>query len=62
MNGRGRGDQYVQVTVEVPKNLTQKQKDVLKEFDEALDDNKHYAKRKSFFDKLKDMFGEEREK
>ena len=60
VNSRNRGDQYVQITVEVPRNLTQKQKDVLKEFDAAVDDTKHYAKRKSFFDKLKTMFGEEK--
>ena len=61
VNGRGRGDQYVQVTVEVPRNLTQKQKDVLKEFDSSTkDDSKHYAKRKTFFDKIKTMFGEDK--
>ncbi len=58
INGRGRGDQYVQVTVEVPKNLSQKQKDVLREFD-SIAEEKNYAKRKSFFDKLKDLFGEQ---
>ena len=61
VNGRGRGDQYVQITIEVPKNLTQKQKDVLKEFDTSTkDDGKHYAKRKTFFDKIKNMFGEDK--
>ena len=58
INGRGRGDQYVQVTVEVPKNLSQKQKDVLREFD-SIAEEKNYAKRKSFFDKLKDLFGDQ---
>ena len=57
INGRGRGDQYVQVTVEVPKNLSQHQKDVLREFDSTAEE-KNYAKRKSFFEKLKNMFGE----
>ena len=33
LNGRGRGDQYVQVTVEVPKNLTKRQKELLAEFE-----------------------------
>ena len=53
--GRGTGDQYVQVTIEVPKNLSKKQKELLKEF-EGDSDDKNYAKRKSFFSKIKDMF------
>ncbi|WP_147539404.1 molecular chaperone DnaJ [Anaerotruncus rubiinfantis] len=53
VNGRGRGDQYVKVNIEVPRNLTGKQKDALKEF-EKLSSDKNYEKRKSFFDKLKD--------
>ncbi|MFU0832120.1 MAG: Chaperone protein DnaJ [Oscillospiraceae bacterium] len=57
LGGRGRGDQYVRMTIEVPKNLSQKQKDLLLEFDSAAND-KNYQKRKSFFDKIKDMFGE----
>ena len=47
-----RGDQYVKIYVEVPKNLTKKQKDLLKEFEASLSD-KNYAKRQSFFEKLK---------
>lgn len=59
VNGRGRGDQYVKITVEVPKNLNAKQKQSLKEF-EALLGEKNYEKRKGFFDKLKDaMKGDE---
>lgn len=55
VNGKGRGDQYVRVSIEVPTNLTGKQKDMLKEF-EASTGDKNYAKRKSFFDKIKDAF------
>ncbi len=55
LGGRGRGDQFVQVTIEVPKNLNQKQKDILKEFDSSATD-RNYQKRKGFRDKLKDMF------
>ena len=51
----GRGDQYVKITVEVPKNLSKAQKEKLKEFDGATDD-KNYNKRKSFMDKVKDFF------
>ena len=52
LRGRGRGDQYVTVDVEIPKNLTSRQKELLKEFD----DDKFYKKKKSFMDKVKDLF------
>ena len=55
INGRGRGDQYVKVTIEVPKNLNSKQKDILKQFEAATTD-KNYAKRKGFFDVIKKLF------
>ena len=55
VNGRGRGDQYVRVNIEVPTNLSGKQKDMLRDFDASTSD-KNYAKRKSFFDKIKDAF------
>ena len=57
LQGRGRGDQYVQVTVEVPRNLSKRQKELLNELESDSDD-KNYQKRKSFFSKLKDLFGE----
>lgn len=50
-----RGDQYVQISVEVPKNLSKKQKDALEAFESTLDE-KNYEKRKSFFDKIKEKF------
>lgn len=53
VNGKGRGDQYVKITLEVPKNLSAKQKELIKEFDNASSE-KNYEKRKGFFDKLKD--------
>lgn len=55
LRGKGRGDQYIKVNIEVPKNLSSRQKELLKEFDETAVD-KNYQKRKGFFDKLKDMF------
>ena len=55
LRGRGRGDQYVKVVIEVPKNLSAKQKQLIREFDENTGD-KNYAKRKSFKDKLKGLF------
>ena len=53
VNGRGRGDQYVRVNIEVPKNLTDKQKKLLREFEETSTDE-NQIKRKSFWDKDKD--------
>jgi molecular chaperone DnaJ len=50
-----RGDQYVKLYIEVPKNLSKKQKEILAEFDKNADE-KNYQKRKSFFSKLKDLF------
>lgn len=52
LRGRGRGDQYVTVDVEIPKNLSARQKELLKEFE----DDKFYKKKKSFMDKVKDLF------
>ena len=52
INGRGRGDQYVTVFVEVPRNLTAEQKEALKRFGDTLKPENH-SKGKSFFDKWK---------
>lgn len=49
--GRGRGDQYVRMTIEIPKNLSKEQKDILQQFDATAND-KNYQKRKSFLEKL----------
>ncbi len=57
LNSRGRGDQFVQVSIEVPKNLSQSQKDALRNFENEADDT-NYQKRKGFFEKLKNLFGE----
>ncbi|MBO7162022.1 MAG: molecular chaperone DnaJ [Clostridia bacterium] len=52
VHGKGRGDIYVTVTVEVPKSLNSKQKELLKQFDEAMG-NKNTPKKQSFFSKFK---------
>ena len=56
LGSKGRGDQYVKVVIEVPKNLNSKQKQLIREFDSAVSE-KNYQKRKGFMDKLKDIFG-----
>ena len=55
LNYSGRGDQYVTVTVEIPTHLTKEQEKLLKTFDEGATE-KNYQKKKSFADKLKDLF------
>lgn len=55
LNGRGRGDQFVRVNVETPKNLTAAQKEALKRFGEELQSVNHQTQ-KGFFDKMKDLF------
>lgn len=49
-----RGDQFVKVVVEIPKNLTKRQKDLLSEFEKSLDES-NYQKRKTFGEKFKDF-------
>ncbi len=55
LHSTARGDQYVHVTIEVPKNLSKKQKELLKEFESSLTED-NYNKRKSFFDRIKEAF------
>ncbi len=52
-----RGDQYVKVIIEVPRNLDKKQKELLKAFSDSMEksENNNYQKRKGFFEKMKEM-------
>ena len=52
LNGRGRGDQYVTVTIETPRNLNREQKEALRKFSEKLGEG-NYEQQKSFFKKFK---------
>ena len=52
INGHGRGDQYVTVYIETPRNLNKEQKEALKKFAETMGDN-NYEERKKFFKKNK---------
>lgn len=62
LGGRGRGDQFVRIIVDVPKNLNAKQRELLKQFNDSLpnkpknnvDDGKTVGEEKrGFFDKFK---------
>ena len=55
LNGKGRGDQYVKVTIEVPRNLNAEQKKALQNFD-SLCQSANYQKSTSFFEKVKKLF------
>jgi len=55
VNSSGRGDQYVNIIVDVPKSLNEKQKEALKLFMEASGESKEEGK-KSFVNKIKDTF------
>ena len=52
LNGRGRGDQYVTVYIETPRNLNREQKEALKKFSQSLGEH-NYEQRKNFFSKFK---------
>ncbi len=57
INGRGKGDQYVKVVVEIPKNLNEQQKKAIREFESVTTDKKqNYKKKSSFIDKIKGLF------
>lgn len=51
-----RGDLFVKLRVEIPVNLSSKQKELLEEFRNISKDDKCQPEAKSFFDKIKDLF------
>lgn len=59
IRGLGNGDLYCHMFVEVPVNLTNEQKDILKQFENTCSGEnaaKHSPKSKSFIDRLKTIF------
>ena len=56
INSRGRGDQYIRVTLEVPKNLSSEQKDLLRKLEDSATPQNH-PNRKGFREKMKELFG-----
>jgi molecular chaperone DnaJ len=56
LNGRGRGDLYVEVQVQIPGRLSKRQKELLQELDATMKvDNQPVLR--SLLGKMKDMFG-----
>mgnify|MGYP001157845237 FL=1 len=56
LRGVGRGDLYFEVQIQVPKKLTERQKQLLLELDKEFGKNRKGSK-KGFFRKMKDAFG-----
>ena len=56
LRGSGNGDQYVRVHIDVPRQLTPKQKEMLTAFAQTEDIRLQPKKEKSFFEKVKDIF------
>lgn len=57
LRGGGRGDQLVRVVVEVPRKLTARQRELLEEFARLDGEEDVHPMTKSFFDKVKELFG-----
>lgn len=55
-NNNKRGDQLVQVKIEVPKKLSARQKELLKEFGDISHEETH-PMHKGFFEKVRELFG-----
>jgi len=55
LRGGAKGDLVLTVNVEIPRRLNEKQKELLRQLDESMG-GKEYEGRKSFADKLKDIF------
>jgi len=55
LRGSYRGDLILHIRVEVPRKLSEKQKELLRQFDDASS-GKEYEGRKSFLDKVKELF------
>jgi|JI10StandDraft_1071094.scaffolds.fasta_scaffold167632_2 molecular chaperone DnaJ len=60
VQGRGQGDQVVRLQIETPEHLTPRQIELLEEFEKTLEagesEDKAAPRRKSFLDKLKELF------
>jgi molecular chaperone DnaJ len=55
LRGGGKGDLFIKVRVEVPRRLSERQKELLRQFEESLT-GKEYEGRRSFLDRLKEGF------
>lgn len=56
LQGFGRGDQVVRISVMIPSRLTEKQKELLRQFEEMERDDQYQSRGKGWFEKVKDAF------
>ena len=56
LRSKARGDMFVQANVETPQNLTKRQKELLKEFENEGSDEKQSPESHGFFSKVKDLW------
>jgi molecular chaperone DnaJ len=57
LHGYGNGDQLVRISVETPRRLSARQRELLEEFARASGEDVNHPLSKGFVDKLKEMFG-----
>lgn len=55
LRGIGKGNQYVTVNIEIPRKLSNKQKEILKSFQDTFEPQNH-SKKKKFTDAIKELF------
>ena len=56
LRGAGHGDMYIEVAVETPVNLTKRQKELLKQFDEQGGSRPTSPEAEGFFSKVKELW------
>ena len=56
LHSNGRGDQHVRVVVETPTELNREQRDLLEKF-AAISGEETHPQSKSFFEKVRELFG-----
>ena len=56
LNAKGRGDMYIETVVETPVHLTRKQKELLREFDDAGSSRSHSPQAEGFFSRVKEFW------
>jgi molecular chaperone DnaJ len=57
LHGHARGDMFVEIIVETPVNLTKRQQELLKEFEQAGEKaNNHHPESDGFFAKVRELW------
>ena len=58
LRSKSRGDMYVEVSIEIPVSLTDKQKALLEEFAGNVNDKRSHPQMTGFFNKIKSLFAD----